>query len=258
MSKNIPLPLPPVSAWKSLVLRLTAFPSKPFQIPEPSWWLKLLGELPEDRVSKPRETGLLEVGPFHCGRLHLNVLPVKIDWLYTAADDQLITEKEGIPSIGPFLDSLEHFRPLMLRWLDEMCPPIQRLAFGAILTQPVEGHREGYSQLSAYIPSVKLETEGSSDFLYQINRPRNTQTGISGLEINRLCKWSVMKVQALFTTLPPSKVAIEGLNLFGCRLEMDINTAQDYSSDLPPKQLPQIFQELTDFGKEIAANGDIP
>lgn len=258
MSQDQPLSLPPVSAWKSQVLRLTAFPSKPFQIPEPSWWFKLLGELPDDRVSKPKQTGVLEIGPFQSGRLQLNVLPVKIDWHYTIPDDQPITEQEGIQSIGPFLDSLEHFRPLMLRWLDEMCPPIQRLAFGAIVTQPVGSHQEGYRQLSAYIPSVKLETEGSSDFLYQINRPRNTKTGISDLEINRLCKWSVIKARALFMTSPPSKVVIQDLNLLACRLEMDINTSQEYSSDLPPKQLSQIFQELTDFSKEIAANGDIP
>src|SRR6266513_3965702 len=121
--------LPPVSAWNSQVLRLTAFPSKSFQMPEPSWWLKLLGELPENRVSKPKEAGLLEVGPFQSGSLHLSVLPVKIDWIFTVPpNDQMITEKEGIPSIGPFLDSLEQFFHLMLRWLDEMCLLIQRLA----------------------------------------------------------------------------------------------------------------------------------
>jgi len=226
-------------------------------MPEPSWWLKLLGELPENRVSKPKEAGLLEVGPFQSGSLHLSVLPVKIDWIFTVPpNDQMITEKEGIPSIGPFLDSLEQFFPLMLRWLDEMCPLIQRLAFGAVLFQPVRNHQEGYSRLAAYISSVKLEPEGSSDFLYQINRPRNTKTGISDLKINRLSKWSVMKVQALFAA--SSLVIIEDLNLLAFRLEMDINTAQDYTGDLPPKELSQIFSELTSLGKEIASKGDIP
>jgi hypothetical protein len=43
-----------------------------------------------------------------------------------------------------------------------------------------------------------------------------------------------------------------------CRLELDINTAEDFVGELPHEPLPDLFQELTKLGLEIATQGDIP
>jgi len=134
---------------------------------------------------------------------------------------------------------------LMLRWLAG-CPPLQRLAFGAVLTRPVDDLLTGYRQISDYLPFVQLDPESSSDFSYQINRPRNS-TVISGLRINRFSRWSVARV---FASTFDTQI--------GCRVELDINTAQEFQGELPQEKLPVIIQELVDLGKEIAENGDIP
>ena len=239
--------------WKAQVLRLTAFTNKTIQIPEPSWWFNLVGEAPDQKFSKPKVGALLEEGKYQAGKLVLNMAPSRIDWFYTVADEQIALE--SITSLGMFGECVDQFAPVMNRWLSEMCPSIQRLAFGAVVFQPVENHQVGYTQLATYLPCVKLDPD-SSDFMYQINRPRDTRTGIQGLKINRLSKWGVMKL--LLHIMTPTQAMLTDPGLLGCRLEMDVNTAPDYPDDLPGARLSEIFHELVSFSKEITDKGDTP
>jgi len=250
MSEQSVVDRPPITEWLAETLRLTAFPSPATEITKPSWWEDLVGELPENRISQPRKGGQQDEGPFEGGKLTLGIQLDRIDWLFTAADDQV--------SIGSFPESLEPFLRLMLRWF-ELCPPVQRLAFGAVLILPVTDRNIGYRQISAYLPSVQVDPEGSSDLSYQINRPRNSTSGVTGLRINRLTRWSVsMRRRAELSFRPASVGYFLGSESHACRLELDINTAPDFQGELPTQQLPRIFQELVDLGKEIVREGDIP
>jgi len=172
-----------------------------------------------------------------------------------------VAENEVVgKTIGPVREALDIFSPLMRRWFElESCPPVQRLAFGAILRQPVNDQQSGYRQISAYLPFVKLDAENSSDFSYQINRPRVSTSGFAELKINRLSKWSVVAGQSIqFAVGLTSARYLPGRAYFACHLEVDINTAAEFQGELPRDQLPQIFQELVDLGIEIAREGDIP
>ena len=250
---------PSLTAWQVETLRLTAFPSPAAQVAEPTWWTDLVGEPPDTRISRPRMGGHQEEGPFRGGKLLLRVQPNRIDWSFTTAEDQE-REVESFPTIGSFPESLEKFLPLMLRWFElEPCPPAQRLAFGAILLQPVEDRPAGYRQISPYLPSIRLDPEGSSDFSYQINRPRDSISGITGLRINRLSKWSVATWRAVGLSMEPTRIGyFQSQEHYACRLELDINTVPDFQGELHREQLPRIFEELADLGKEIATEGDIP
>src|SRR4029077_16583024 len=84
------------------------------------------------------------------------------------------------------------------RWIKEMSPTISRLAFGAVLFQSAESHETGYELLKSYLPKLEVDSKGSFDFLYQINRPRLSMSGIPSLQINRLSKWAVVALQAHF------------------------------------------------------------
>src|SRR5436190_1193852 len=79
--------------------------------------------------------------------------------------------------------------------------PITRLAFGAVLAQPTEDRHSGYVQIAKYLPSIRLDVDGSSDFLFQINRPRPSRVGIENLLINRLARWSVLIFKTFGVTL---------------------------------------------------------
>jgi hypothetical protein len=235
-------------------LRVTAFPAAGFEIPEVSWWTVLASEPPETRTLKPRDGSLIEEGTLQQGKLRLIVQPFKIDWHYLVAQPEKVDE--GIPSLGSFQNALGIFLPMMKQWVAEMSPKLARLGFGAVLLQPVSDQKAGYEILGQYLPAVDVDPIGSSDFLYRINRPRESMNTMPGLRINRLMTWSVMRVEGHF--ISSQRLHIQALNLRACRVELDINTSQDYTGELPTAKLPEILEDLVSQAKEIATVGDIP
>jgi hypothetical protein len=254
---------PPLSEWQVEVLRLTGFPSPAAYVQPNSWWHELTNESPETRTSQLRTGGFKEEGAYGRGKLILAVEPTRIDWLLaTVADEK--PEAQGFRSLGQFTQTLESFQGLMERWFElTTFPLMQRLAFGAILLQPTESLQEGYRQLGIYLSNfVKIDHERSSDFLYRINRRRNSRIGIAGLQINRLSTWSVASaslVEFSAAALASGSVrSIPGLTLFACRLEVDMNTAAEFAGEFSAEQARRIFQELVELGREIVQEGDIP
>jgi hypothetical protein len=258
-SEQSDLSRPPITAWQAESLRLTLFPARTAQTAEQTWWNDLFGEPPEVRNSRLKIGEQREEGPFEEGKLILAVQPGRVDWRFTVAEKGVNVGE--VRKIGPFLGSLDKFSKLMLDWFElGTCPATRRLAFGAVLVIPAKDRQEGYRQISAYLP-YDLDPEGSSDFLYQINRPRDSKTGIAGLRIHRLSKWSVATIywmeSELFFGLA-SALHFQGPQVFACRLELDINTVPDLKNELVQEQLPEVFRELLELGKEIAREGDVP
>jgi hypothetical protein len=168
--------------------------------------------------------------------------------------------------LGGFEESLSSFLDLVRRWFDlPSRPSIQRVALGAVLLQPVESRQAGYRRIAEYLPAVQIDPEGSSDFLYQINRPTKSAI-IPGQALNRLSKWYV----AAFTPfriqmqLPPPQaqllpgMLLAGPGIFTCRVEMDLSTSQSYTGELPPDQVAQVYNEMVELAKDIANKGDRP
>ena len=248
-----------LTEWQAGTLRLTAFPSSGIDLTGASWWNDLLGEAPETKVSRPKQGGEQQEGPLKGGKLILRIQPLRIDWLFSGSDVP-DAKAETLPTLRSFPDALDTFLQLMLRWFElGSCPPVQRLAFGAVLFQPVDDRQTGYRKIATLLPSVKLDPEGSTDFSYQINRRRNSTSGIADLGINRLSKWSVITWQSAKLALGPASLGyFPDREHFTCQLDLDINTAPDFRGDLPREQMSKVFQELVALGKEIAGEGDIP
>lgn len=259
VKKTIGAGLPDLAAWQTSTLRLTAFLGPTARVSDNTWWSDLIGKPPESRTVRPQKGEQNDEGPFEQGVLALNVNPARIDWLFMPKVDP---EKfEGMmPTIGSFPDAVDLFLKLMQRWLTPpMCPPIQRLAFGAILLQPTANRASGYALLDGFLPALDVDPHKSSDLLYQINRPRQSTCGVRDLLINRVSKWSVMSIQ--FVGIPVITLPVTtklGPESFACHAEFDINTDKDFQIELPKEQLAIIFQELVDLGKELARSGEIP
>ncbi|MBL7065662.1 MAG: hypothetical protein ISS49_15895 [Anaerolineae bacterium] len=149
----------------------------------------------------------------------------------------------------------------MHRWFGLAEPPVlTRVAFGAILLYPVDRREAGYRLLQQYLDHVELDPVGSTDFMYQINRPRDATTEVVGLRINRLSRWSVASfVPALLHVSsdgigPVAQQAAQ----YACGLQLDVNTVPDYRGPLAQDQLRPIFTELVRLGMEIVEMGDVP
>ncbi|MGL5872035.1 MAG: hypothetical protein ACRC2R_06650 [Xenococcaceae cyanobacterium] len=248
--------LPKLEEWQANNLRLTAFLSPSAQIGEQDWWQTLLGELPDNKSSQPKTGIQQEEGSFKDGqvegKLILIVQPTRVDWQLVPSD----FNGSEIPTIGSFLDSVNSFLALMLRWLKDS-PPIQRLAFGSSILQFVNSSQEGYKCISGYLP-FDLD-EDSSDFFYQINRPRqSTSVELPDLKINRLSRWGIqLLVNIAFSLNKPAPQRTTKPAQVTIALDLDINTAENILDELPSEQLSQIFKELVELGKEIAEKGDI-
>ncbi len=246
----------PTTEWQSETLRLTAFPvgGSPELTPD-AWWSGVVGDTPEKQTIEPKKGMLLEEGSHQDGKLTLKVDPIRIDWLFGSLDARM-SELE-LPSVGRFSETCDMFVELMGHWFSmETCPSLRRLAFGAVLLNPVESREEGYRRLDPHLPKVSLDPEGTSDFAYQINRPR--ESGDGTIMINRLSKWSVAALR--FATIEVSTLPLHGpvVEHFACRLQLDINTPPDLEVELSCEILPSLFLELVNLGKEIAEKGDLP
>ncbi len=234
--------------WLAESLRMTAMlkaDSDPAEIS--SWWGRVMPEPPEQSVRRPTYS---DVGSFGKGRITLNVNPLRVDWLYTPTPAPL--GEDGFLNVGGLKDAIGEFRPVMARWLG-LSPAIARLAFGAVLWRPVKDKVDGYKTIAAYLPAITLDGNKSSDFLYQINRPRKSK--VPNLEINRLSKWGVAQVQSMIVS---GTGAVLGPAHHGCRLELDINTSPDYQELLPQQEVQGILDQLVALSVEISEKGDLP
>ena len=245
----------PLQAWQASSVRVTAFQSQPITA-EQTWWADLVGYPPETLVSRPKAGEYLAAGEFEGRLLSLEVRPDRLDWTLAPVVKAEAGEPSTLPLPGPFPAVLTSFMNLMSRWTP-LAPSITRLAFGAVLAQPTEDRAAGYRRVSKYLPTVQIDPINSSDFLYQINRPRPSQT-VPGLHINRLTRWSVM----FFTrfSLSAERTGIRTVSVplgeSSVRLELDVNTAPDYQGAFPADKLQPLLKELVEFASEIAAHGD--
>lgn len=247
--------------WQAELLRFTAFTNSPIDVSQDigqlSWWSDLVGTPSDAKVTRSAVGEYQEEGSFAGGRLILRVDPTRIDWVLTPTPNQQQENPEGYTVIGQFQELLDQFLPLMRRWLEvSSCFPVQRLAFGGVLAQPVGSLEEGYRLLLPYLPDVRLAPEGLSDFFYQINRPRMSQS-VEGLQINRLCKWGVVLQQTLTLNFLGQVSTGQGQSYFACRLELDINTAPDFRGGFSKEQALIVLQELVSLTKEVAEKGDV-
>jgi len=247
----------PVDAWLAESLRVTVFPSPAASFADQRWWEQLVGQPPETQTSQPRKGGRKDEGPYQDRKLVLDCETTRIDWHVLPAGPPEESD-HGFPTIGGYSEYLDMFSDLMRAWLDlEDFPAINRLAVAPILLQPVGSLPDGYQRLSEYLPSVQIDPHGSSDLVYQINRPRESRSRISGLRINRLSKWSVATIR-LFTLTGAGPSSRPEAQHRACRLQLDVNTAAEFDGELPADGLIPLLQELMDLAGEIASHGDIP
>ncbi len=255
MSANAPQP-PDPAAWHAQYLRLIAFPVEPQVAVEQNWWRELTGAEPESSTKRRHERE--DVGVYEGFALSLSIDLLRIQWTLAPRFDPAVTLDQPA-MLGQFVERQPWFTGVMSQWLLR-CPPIKRLAFAAALLQPVQEHGEGYRRLDQYLRCVDVDPS-SSDLLYRVNRRRPSGTGIADLAVNRLSTWSFARItlvsgSQLLADLGQQVPQVVRGDTFGCALELDINTAQEFPRELPHDALPRIFTELAQFGVEIATRGD--
>jgi len=246
--------------WTVEHLRGTAFILPGSSQPAGHWWMKLAGTDPEQVTSNPRLGSSQAVGKFGDGTLIVSTYPDKVEWFLgpipteaASIQEEAATEPKP-PSIGGAVEAFDSFSALSKRWLafDDI-PNVNRLALGGVLSHQEGDKSVAYLRLPDYVP-VQIRPE-SSDFLYQINLPTQSLSGVEGLVINRLSKWSVAMFKLFALSISGVPFAQDLKTTIALRTEIDINTAQEHQGELPKNRLSQILDELVDHGRDLIKNG---
>lgn len=241
--------------WNIHHLRLTAFLMSPVDVSNISWWEDTIDtESTGVKItSKPlpirEEEGL--VGDLI---LLLKVELTRVDWILSSSNKQGMDE---FPKLGDTDQAFDAFLGVSNKWFEnKQLPKIKRLAFGSRFQREVEARSNGYDELDNYLHFNDLDTKNSSEFLYQINRPRQSKI-IKERYINRLSKWHVVNAKIMAMDTSGTLQASIAADIYATTLDLDLSSDAENNSELPKNKLSKLFEELITLGKEIGEEGDI-
>ena len=243
--------------WKVEHLRATTFirARSMDEIVKDEWWEKVFNSRPKDEQINYQLGVKMQKGEHDGNGLTVQNQSNRVDWIL-AAGKQMPNEPQ-LNTIGSLLDTLKPLLEVVERW-SNVCPPVNRLAFGAALVRRVTDERRGCEEILQFLPDLSLNPDSVSDLFYQINRRRKS-TSDAGMMINRISKWSIMRTSTVRFTVNNTGSSISPPEQEGYmrRLDLDINTAPS-NNDIHTSNTYPIFKELTECGREIASKGDIP
>ena len=243
--------------WETEAIRLSVFPVRETTAVETLHWEQTVGVPPETvnrQYQQPQMPRIVEEGPWNNCRLQADSQRGQIHWRAFSA-----TPNPDSPgSIGSLSGVARPFQAAMSQWSPRTVPPSTGSHSGANLMIPADSVQEVCAYLDGMLPTVSVADAGARDFMYRINRRRQSRHH-QGLEVNRLAAWSAvqgMGFEIVIVGGVPSARVSEGRNF--CRLELDINTVPIPADAIPQEVLPNVLAELIDAAIEISTEGDIP
>jgi hypothetical protein len=245
----------PMGEWGVESLRLTLLGVSG----ELDWlnsWMSVARE-PFAKKTETRDGPLELVGTlFDLGPLKLSTLPNRIDWHFgfIGAPE---TRLKDFPRSGSWSAVAPAFQKAMQQWLlSALSMEATRIGFGAVFTHDEADRESGYERLKAYLPFVPVGQD-VADFLYQVNRRRDSSIAGASLKLNRLMRWSVVQLQPLAIEVAGGAVNLrKGEPRYATRLELDLSTPLERETPLERKLSAALLGELTQLAEELATEGD--
>lgn len=170
-------------------------------------------------------------------QLSLTSTPNRLDWILNQATEKKLIDAEKLIE--------EYFLPHIAAMSNNERQYI-RLAFGALVGFDVANREEGYSKISALVPSLNVGNPAEvRDLLLQINRPHKS-VAVDGISLNRLMRWSVAKTSIIKITTAggPAQATSEGDDQHFARLELDINTDPETKDIFKAEKIAALFKEF--------------
>jgi hypothetical protein len=254
--------VPPESAellkkWQTASLRITGFQFGALELDSVRWWEALTGKPADSRNARPGIGQLVESGVIDGRVIQLQIQPGRIDWLLLPKDDP---ESEAFASLGDYDSSLVYFSELISKWMVQ-APPLNRLAFGALLLIPTVDQAQATEILARILQDVTLNWAGIKEFVLQVNRPEPSAVLPEIGPINRLVKWqTIVQKKIVANLLPASHAPFTTSEQTAVSLELDMNTVTptDATKQIPPGRLIPVLVELIEHATHIASKRILP
>ncbi len=244
--------------WSVETFRFSGFLEHSWEKQPESWINSITKNLPDIKNVNPKKNISHEELDEGNKLLVIETQPIRIDLIQTINIKAEIGELD-IPAFGYMQDEIDNFiQYVKVLITNDYFPELTRIALGMILLEPISNRKEGYSKLNELLP-FNIEIENSSDFFYQINRPRYIEQKGNQIKINRLTKWSVIELSSVIFQVKPSPKTVNlGQKYYAIRNELDVNTTIDYEGVFSITQIESITNELVSMAIEISNEGDIP
>ena len=247
-------------SWNAESLRFTAFCDDLPDLSSITWWDDVIGEPSESQSIKRREGRLVESGvvgddelPFS---LSVQQADNRIEWR-AGSGAIALPSTEGL---GSFPDVQDRLTEYVSKWFENVEISVHRMAFGAILSTPVESVDSGYKILNDLVPGVLVDTDLWSDLMLRFNIPTVSDV-IDEMPINCLRTWCIAQIWQLNIL----GVIGKGTSQFSgespepttkVRLELDINTDASRSLPIDSENTLALFRELVSIGNNIASTSN--
>lgn len=250
------------AVWKVEQLRLSLFLSESHRSPG-DLWSSVAGTEPNSENTE--RNGAFTVyqasGTINELTPTLRVEPNRVDWTIGFGMNPV---GGGIPvgvEVGDYLPTSRAFVELLRPFVANNLLTVNRLAFGAVLSLPVQDREEGYAVVSSLLP-FDLDLN-SRDFFYRINRPRPARS--YDIDLNRLNDWLVLEVFSLplmfnqLQSIDPAKPnSVVNVSTFAARCQIDVNTNPQQTFTATPEQQVALLDEMHELTTELATEGDVP
>lgn len=233
--------LPELNEWQTEFLRLTLFTNSTIGDEKIKWWGQLTnGAISESQINKSAPKEFVESGQYRGGILELKLSHGRIDcvFIFSEAEEQETIEKTKFKVARElFVESIE-------RWITNLTNlDVNRIAIGYVLNNKVNSREDAYEVLQKLIPSFHNIAD-YRDFHLQINNPIAESNFMSGLNINRLVRYSAHRKMAyIINGSIPQK--IEGVHL--CRVDVDINSDSENTKNLSTSDLQFFIKKYSEI-----------
>lgn len=244
----------PLEDWETRQIRLSTFVRSVLPADQRPSVEEIFGLDPEATIVEGPNKDLTQMTSFGVGKLTLKVHLNRIDWLWESE-----ANNEGFQSLGAVDEALQAFLPELQKWTQELQVPIARVALGGLWGIPVEGKEEGYSKLQEYLPTVQIDGQASSEFMYQINRWAFEELMGQRERFNRIAKWGVRTLTHAPIELTESGMVVNttGTNtLSEVSCELDLSSPATLNREIDEKTAANLADVFRGFAIQILESGD--
>lgn len=242
--------------WHPVQSRITTFqPDDAMMDDWAQWWRQTFNDEPLQTETRPREQLRSVNGPVDHGIMVITDRPGRTDFVLQPHAGQPNAPLSPSDPTTPYSEIVNSIANPIKGWLQSRST-IYRLAVGAVLLSPSPDIHAVYAKLSTLLHSVELDGLTEPDFLYRVNRPRES-VSLPGTYINRVTTWAIAQGQdAAFVpgVQSPQTSPIQ----YAAQLDLDINTRAEPSQVFEAATSIAILDELLRIGEEIAAQGEKP
>lgn len=242
--------------WLLDAFRFTIFFTQSADRGSESWFEDVTGSVSETTEIRRVEGVRIDTALIAGARHTLSVGEARADWNISVepGDDDAL--KAGLGSANQLAKRFELFKP----WLAHL-REVNRVAIGVVAKAAADDRPSAYRILASYLPSLKLDPEGSTELLYRINRPKIYNISEDKIKINRLSSWSTILVRRLSQevragdeqVMSSGRVTTVG---HWARCELDINTDAEHVDEFSPVSLRELPAVLVSSASEILDRGD--